>query len=164
MTFFKSGGRPSYFAWFIATTKIEFDIFGAFGALSRWYFAISCSLIVGTISHGTIAPSITPFDTDSGTCGTGIWTGVAPIEVRNFVPIRVGARTFNPLSSSRLVTCLLAKCRSEPSCRCVAISLVPLNSSSEFFCTYSHSAGLPVSALFAMNGNSNTSDLIKRPA
>ena len=126
--------------------------------------AISCSLSAGTTSHGTIAPSITPLASASGTCGTGICTGTAPSAVRNLVPMRVGARTLSPFRSSSVFTRLLAKCSSEPSCRCARMSFVPLNSSSEFFWMYSHSAGLPVSALFAMNGSSNTSDLVKRPA
>jgi hypothetical protein len=105
----------------------------------------SWSLSAGATSHGIIAPSITPFDSDSVTCGTGICTGVAPIAVRNLVPMRVGARTLRPFRSSIDCTRLFVKCSSDPSCTCAASSFTPRNSSAEFFWMYSHSAGLPLS-------------------
>ena len=58
----------------------------------------------------------------------------------------------------------MVKWNIDPSCTCMKISRVPLNSSSAFFCTYCQSAWLPALALCAMNGSSNTSDFEKRPA
>jgi hypothetical protein len=43
-----------------------------------WNLSISWRRSDGTTSQGTTAPSITPWLTASGTCGTGIPTGAAP--------------------------------------------------------------------------------------
>ena len=54
----------------------------------------------GIISHGTTIPSITPFDNEGATLGTGIPTGVAPSFFRRLVADRVGPLSFKPLKSS----------------------------------------------------------------
>ena len=43
---------------------------------------------------------MTPFDSASLTCGTGMPTGVAPSAPRNRLVWRVGARTFMPFRSA----------------------------------------------------------------
>ncbi len=116
--------------------KIELANLGWPAGASRWLLAISCSLAAGTPSHGTIAPSITPLDIDSGTEGSGICTGVAPsaASMREFR--RVAARIFRPFRSSSVRTPLaLDRWNDEPSLVCRKIGRTPWYSSSAFFCT-----------------------------
>ena len=83
--------RLLYLAGFIAKMNTEFEIWPDDGSSSVWNCAISSNFNAGETSHGINAPSITPLASDSGVCGSGTGTGVAPSAVSILVDWRVAA-------------------------------------------------------------------------
>ena len=53
ITFFCSGVRLSYLAWFMAMVNSVVYRPGCGGLISEWYLVISCSFMVGTTSQGS---------------------------------------------------------------------------------------------------------------
>jgi hypothetical protein len=107
ITFLSFGGSESYFAWFMPNMKMLLAKRGEPLGTSTWCFTISCSLVAGIASHGTIAPWITPLEMASGTCGSGICTGVPPRAATMRALMRVAVRIFMPRRSSSRATGLL---------------------------------------------------------
>ena len=71
MTFFNSGDKLLYLAWFMANTMMVFDMPACVGPGSVWVLQISCSLNAVVTSHGNVAPSTTFLPIASGTAGAG---------------------------------------------------------------------------------------------
>ena len=78
MTAFRSGGNEAYLALFMAMMKVVVYRAPPAGSNSLWNLVSSCTLTDGTTSHGITQPSITPLDSASGICGSGMPTGEAP--------------------------------------------------------------------------------------
>ena len=146
---------------FIATAKV--CVYRPLSPAKPVVFLAICSTFsAGTTSQGMVVAEITPLDSASPTCGTGMPTGVAPSCSSMMLMMREPPRTFRPFMSSSLVTGCRLWIRPGP-CTCTAISLTSLNSSIANFSTYSWKAREAGSARPLLKGSSKASVLGKRP-
>ncbi len=128
MMLFKSAGKLSYLAWFMAITKPAVNMEGRLASISVWNLLTSCNLKDGMISHAVKKPSMVPLVIASATGGMGMPTGVAPNLANSLVDWRLAARIFKPRKSSMVLMDLLEVLTKPSSCTQVAKTLEPVNS------------------------------------
>ena len=119
--------------------------------------------MAGTTSQGTTAPSITPWDIASGTCGIGMPMGAAP-SARSASPAwRVGKRSLRPRRSSMVFTSRRAWI-TPASCAQAVMTWVSPNSPRMCLSNNSQvTRAFTLARLCGMKGSSMTSMRGKRP-